>query len=647
MSSRVALVLACLSLAGCPQDEPGILLQFPRILKPLPGCATATSTDKLSTSAYTVRLSFMRRKGKDLVNGSTLGSYELVCDRVFPAGSGITDIAVPLDEAGTRYTVRAEAFEETSKEVFSLEYAGQAEDLDLAGADGKIFVRPVARAGHDGLSCIVGAVPEPDVRRAFHTATALPNGGVLIAGGVVADAGAGASSKINETGQRVAVNTTGSIEIYEPLSQKFLVVIGSLGRRRAFHQAFLVPSPPAGPYQILLLGGVTAAAGKAPEVGVWLRQSGEGRRPFLFSPHDDAEPAEAELVTYTPEGMGKPGTISTKLLPELPRPLFPNAVLTRDGLGVLGVGGGASHKPAHGTDNTALPDRGFPQPDIRGYFINLQKLTDKPAYRSEVLPSHVGGALAQLDDSTFLLVGGNMTGSTEIGERVPAAGVSGAVTPYSPAGALHTAWHTLTPIGDGVLWAGGYVLDDDAATQRVARLVPRGATFSKPENGKALQWIDRNLVLHDVELTPTGSFAPAGYHAAVRLTDGAVLLVGGNGADAKCGEINFCPTAQIVTYKWDVSAPTLRLPPAQLAKKRLGHQATRLANGTVLITGGITIVKDKNLAGVEIDVPALLQTPELYNPRTGQADDDPFSRLPGKDSGEKTRCKLRSEIPRP
>ncbi len=648
---RAALFAVALLLAACPQDEKGILLQFPLIDDAVTTCEPSESTRYLAKEAYTVRLSFLRRKGKapavDPVTGPGLGSYELVCDRVFAplAPGSAVDVVVPND-VGTKLTVRVEAFFDQGGSP-TLEYAGQAEDLELGQVDGNVYLRPVAGVrNHGGPSC----APEPEAPRAFHSATALPNGGVLIAGGLVADKnGAGASSTIDLT-PPAQLYTTGSLEIYEPLSQRFLVVNGALARRRAFHQAFLLPSPPAGPYQILLLGGVTAKAGSpAIEAGVWIRQA-EIARPFLFSPHDTTEPAEAELLTYTPGAKGTPGSLTTKTLPELPRAYFPNAA-SANGLGLIGLGGGAAYTSAY-KGGSLVDDRGFPQPDVKPYFINLQKPTEKPSYRGEVLPSLVGAAIAQLDDTSFLLVGGNMTnGNTETGEKVPAAGVSGAIAPFKEGGL--TAWHTLTPVGDAlnpaVLWAGGYLLDDDVspATQRIARTLPRGADLkSKPDNlaAKALQFVDKNLVLRDVDTGATGSFSPAGYHEALRLGDGTVLLVGGN--SGACGEKPFCPSAQLVAYRWDTATLAPKLSSSSALKiPRLGHRVTRLVDGTVMVTGGITLIKDPKDSTKTVE--GITRVAEIYSLRSGKPEDDlTFARLPGKDSGSK-RCKLRDEIPKP
>lgn len=665
MSLRAVLVPVCLLLAGCPEDDKGLLLQFPLVLEPSGTCETATSKDFLPLKEYAVRLTFMHRQ--DSVTAATLSSYELVCDYVFPRSTaGTVDIVVPSG-LGSRYAVRAEAFSEPAKDNFVLEYSGQAEDLDLTRPDAKIFLRPLSGL-HSGYSC----TQEPLVRRAFHTATALPNGGVLIVGGLVVSDGA--SEKIDESkAERVAVDATGRVEVYEPKSQRFLGFsdTNQLNRRRAFHQAFLLPSRAAGPYRILLLGGVSPSKGSA---AVWLRQSGETLRPFVFSPHDDAEAAPAEILTYTPGGENDPGSFTTTPLPDLPRPYFPNARLTSDGTGIIGLGGGASYKAAYSHPAKApAADRGFPVPDVRPFFINLpacnppcgetkpiccEKGALKPQcyaatdtdgcvyktdYRAEVLPSHVGASLAQLNSDAFLLVGGDMTG-TDTAQRVPAPRVAGPIVPFDVK--RHLVFQTLTPIGPantGILRAGGYRLTDDTSSQRFAA--------ATPEATDPLEWIAADFTLRPVA---EAAFVPVAYHAATQLNDGAVLLTGGSAGTCA---FNLCPHGQTLVFEWAGSGPRLRpntykCPGAdaerckRLAIPRLGHQATLLTNGTVIITGGITSVEDTTSTGVKFSVPKILRTPEVFNPRTGLADDDQWRRAPGKVKGDKT-CKLRSAIPAP
>jgi hypothetical protein len=639
MSLRAVLVPVCLLLAGCPEDEKGLQLQFPLILEPTANCETEDTTKFLPQKEYAVRLTFMRRQGS--VTAATLSTYELVCDHVFPRSTaGSVDIVVP-SALGSRFAVRAEAFAEPAKDSFVLEYSGQAEDVDLAQADAKVFLRPVAGTSHPGYSC----VQEPLIRRAFHTATALPNGGVLIAGGLVV--GDGANEKIDESkAQRVAVDATARVEVFEPRSQAFLRFSDAmqLGRRRAFHQAFLLPSPAEGPYKILLLGGVAPRAGGSAASAVWLRQPSETLRPFVFSPHDDAEPAPAELLTYTPGVAGEPGSFTTKPLPDLPRPYFPNASLTADGQGIIGLGGGALHKPAYSSSNGQLADRGFPTPDVRPFFINLQT-PEKPEYRAEVLPSHVGASLAQLNAETFLLVGGDMTG-TDTAQRVPAPRVAGPIAPFDVK--RHLVWQTLTPIGPAntaLLRAGGYRLTDDTSSQRFAA--------ATPDASDPLEWIAGDFTLSAV--ADAAAFTPVAYHAATRLNDNAVLLTGGSAGTCA---FNLCPNGQAVVVAWDGTRPRLRPNPykcpgadpeicKRLAIPRLGHQATLLTNGTVLITGGITAVEDTTSTGAKFSVPKILRTPEVFNPRTGLAEDDTWQRAPGKVKGTNTTCSLRSAIPKP
>jgi Fe-S cluster assembly iron-binding protein IscA len=101
-------------------------------------------------------------------------------------------------------------------------------------------------------------------------------------------------------------------------------------------------------------------------------------------------------------------------------------------------------------------------------------------------------------------------------------------------------------------------------------------------------------------LVPTGSMnAERYFHTATLLTNGKVLIAGGiRGIDC-CGNIGHLASAEL----YDPAAGTFTLT-GSMAAARIGHTATLLNNGTVLITGGINSV-------------AILSGAEIYNPSSG------------------------------
>lgn len=102
--------------------------------------------------------------------------------------------------------------------------------------------------------------------------------------------------------------------------------------------------------------------------------------------------------------------------------------------------------------------------------------------------------------------------------------------------------------------------------------------------------------------TGTGSLhAPRYFHTATLLADGRVLIAGGENADAH--GYNF-PLSSGELY--DPSTGTFTTCASSLTHARLGHTATLLDNGSVLIAGG----QETNSTG------DTLASAELYNPST-------------------------------
>jgi Galactose oxidase, central domain len=137
--------------------------------------------------------------------------------------------------------------------------------------------------------------------------------------------------------------------------------------------------------------------------------------------------------------------------------------------------------------------------------------------------------------------------------------------------------HTATLLADGcVLVVGGYALDD-LPLASTALYDPKTNTFR-----------------------PTGSLATArGFHTATLLDDGRVLITGG-------GPTAWNNTGALLTSAelYDPTTGTFS-PTGSMATPREGHTATLLADGRVLIVGGI------DLNGHAVT------SAELYDPTTG------------------------------
>jgi hypothetical protein len=101
--------------------------------------------------------------------------------------------------------------------------------------------------------------------------------------------------------------------------------------------------------------------------------------------------------------------------------------------------------------------------------------------------------------------------------------------------------------------------------------------------------------------TATGSLTTGGraLHRATRLTDGTILITGGwNGVSA-------LSTAEIYTYNTTTQTGTFSATVGSMTTERAAHMSVKLFNGQVLITGGFDSLEDS------------LASAEVYNPATG------------------------------
>lgn len=181
-------------------------------------------------------------------------------------------------------------------------------------------------------------------------------------------------------------------------------------------------------------------------------------------------------------------------------------------------------------------------------------------------------------------IGGGGTGSTLAERYDPATGSFQVELPM-----VHPRTETTaTRLGDGrVLVVGG------------------GAPFVDPP----VEWT-RKAEIYDPAMRGFAEAGEAGFyrsgHTATLLHDGRVLITGGHCATrfGDDGDYGNCSSAELYDPQSDTFAPT-----GSMAAPRVGHRATALADGRVLITGGYD-----NVYGEDLHPSS---TAEIYDPVTG------------------------------
>ena len=446
--------------------------------------------------------------------------------------------------------------------------------------------------------------------RSFHTATALPNGQVLLVGGTVASSD-GSSENLTSN----LYYLTGSAEIYDPSDGSFHdVKEDTAPAARAFHQAFYLGTDGSGAFQVLLVGGVASKDESKQAIGV--TNSGVGG-PRLV-PFDTSQTiptalpavgAKAELLTYDPV---------TQHAVRTPVDGYPEVAFAAGGrFGTLDapdgfvMAGGVNYVDPL---ETTQPSTGIRAQ--RGAEIMLRSGDSSS-------PGRLGASLAILDADRAFMWGGVLLGTAAQAEVVTGLNAGGAPTSTALGlpGVPGTQFQTATVVASGadssVLVTGGFSVDNSgnasqpppaAVAVRVVTLAADGSLSASPVPFAG------GYVPDSSTCTNSARYRPAGWESAVALPLGrGVLITGGAPTFDQTKSCNDCDNG--ASLLCSVNQASLfqngNLQPAggKLQVGRFGHATTLLSDGTLLITGGTTLPPGGTLPRVSADA-------EIYNPRT-------------------------------
>ncbi len=530
LASLVALA------AGCGDGGPDVRYRIVGLARATAaGCPAATAAPPDVPGATRVRLTFR--------DTTAAGIGALRCDIVLPLDGTPPLIAVPR---------RGEPV------------AVWAEYVDDAGA-------VLARGARDGVAIDRGdtvtivAAPAGDyacaplqatVARAFHSATLLPTGEVLLLGGLAGSvASPGASFAPDDGAYALA-----TAELYDPVTGRSrpIAVPGLIAR--AFHQTVVLGSDADGVHLLVVGGsGVNSDATLAGNVAAI--PGGSGAPPWqpagvdIARGHYGARGLPAELLTYHP---------ATRSISRIE----------------VGASGPAARAE---TGTTAVTGAGGMTAMVGGRLATGAASPLIEAVRADGTVAgtvngraRVGATVTVLPGGDAIVVGGDV-GADTAGVRVVdhLTGLDGTVAlAPGPAdtSAMNRACHAAAVLTDHVIVVGGLHLSgsgvDDAGPGALALRVSNSTL--------AATAID------------TGAAPAVAYLDAVTLHDGGVLAAGGARPGGGCGRTIVCPTTS--SLRFDVDGGGARLVPAgALGLARYGHRLTRLADGTVLVTGGFVV----------------------------------------------------------
>lgn len=610
--SSMLLLLGVLGASGCeaPLTGPGLRLAVVARPQGVSGCLTQDGQPLPATALQgqggTVRVSVVRRDAQ--------GGASFVCDAVARVPEERPNLAL---EADGSYELYAEWFDPSGAR------AAQGFLPALTQAEQQKGVEPLPLPLFPaGWGCPTGGLKEG---RAFHSATLLPWGEVLLIGGLTA---------IPEQGLNI-FQLLNSSEVYDPRTGHTEKVTeqdsGVVPRARAFHHAAILDYDGADTVRLLVSGGLTAPlrrpALEVPGQPTQLRLAATGT----------TEPAPAAVLTYSRQ---RRQYTSRRTLSEaeydrvayaggLPLPVDG----TGGGGGLLTVGGQKFTKgrEVEGTRSLLTEHR---RATLMHAVATAGGLGEK-TQGQDLMPWLVAPSVTLTGAGKALALGaarplpGVMTpdvtlsavllGGVAVGETLRVETSGGA--PGAP-----TVFHTATALQGGgetrLLATGGFVM------QFVGSFEAR----QPPAAEQAVRLYRLGWPLQVEPITPYGPagrcgaaeehYRPAGFEAATATVSGERVLVSGGTPTASPTGCQDCEPGDTGAIKllctvrqasiFDLRTKKLEQAPP-LGLGRMGHRQTLLPEGNILLTGGLV------RPGGDL-TPATGEV-EVFNPRPAAAAD--------------------------
>jgi len=435
--------------------------------------------------------------------------------------------------------------------------------------------------------------------RAFHSATRLPDGSVLIVGGVTS-----VTDQLSATGGD-PLYVSNSVELYDPRYGEVRELSVQDLLPRGFHRAVVLSGGNAGEVVIALIGGLTVDGDPARVPAMFTGTPGSNAMRLI--PGANAKPAPLELLLYDTAS----GSISRVLPADNGTPRAFAAV----------SGGEARPKGtplpiaiAGGVTDAALSAAvDFEVRDNAGASLGGS---------AALVSARIGATATALNDGSVLVWGGQLQSAdadllANSGERLIGLGATpnSAALSFSALGMQPTPrlHHAATRAGDGrIVVAGGY------------RIAQNRADDVDPTFVQVLAY-DGQIQVSEPSTTSGITAIGAGYPAAVGLGNGDVLISGGNAdtiAAGCAGAVHPLACSTAAAYRFEQTTDKLNDVP-ELQVSRFGHRMTLLPGGAVLVSGGLHAQGQSLL---------LLPDLEVFNPTTTTTnllDDVGVMRQPG------------------